>query len=46
MKKIIWFDEHELMQNEPWKGIVSLGNNTLLIWIRNIRQEISTYTIK
>jgi hypothetical protein len=46
MKKIIWFDEHELMQNKPWEGIFSLGNKTLLIWIKNIKQEISTYTIK
>jgi hypothetical protein len=46
MRRIIWFDEHELKQNKPWKVIVSLGNKTLLIWIKNIRQKISTYTIK
>jgi hypothetical protein len=33
------------MQNKPWKGIVS-GNKILLIWTKNRRQEISTYTIK
>lgn len=46
MRRIIWFYEHELMQNKPWKGIVSLGNKALLIWIKNIKQEINTYTIK
>jgi hypothetical protein len=34
------------MQNKPWEGIVSLGNKTLFILTKNIRQKINTYTIK